>query len=393
MTSTQSTRFAPMLLGLAVAMGSMIALAPAGATNPGSSTPARPTATHWLCRPGLANNPCIGNLSTLVVPAVGPSIVRTLSLAKHPPVDCFYAYPTVSQQPSLNANLAVEPSEAAIASSQAAPFSQVCRVFAPIYRQVTSRRLSGLATPPARQGLETSYNSLLSGFRAFLAQEPKGRHFVLLGHSQGAAMLIRLIRSQIDPNPSLRSRLLSALIIGGNLTVPKGKKVGGAFRHIPLCSSGHQLGCAIAYSSFSQSDPPGTNALFGIPGQGVSYLWGQTSRAPSLEVACVNPAAFSNGFARLNPRWPDDASMTSQTGYLTYPSLYRSECAWDHGSHYLEVAAEPTTSYPAIVHPNDRPIVQSFGPKWGLHANDVNIAQGDLIAFVARQEFYLLHHR
>ena len=388
MSAGVTHRFSGAVATIALLVGVLSVPTAAAAT----STSSRPAAkTVWLCKPGLAQNPCTGNLSTLVVPAVGPSIVRPISVAKNPPVDCFYAYPTVSQQPGLNANLAIETNEITVAHSQAGPFSQVCRVFAPMYRQVTVHGLFGLVAPQAKASLDRSYSSLLSGFRAFLAQEPKGRHFVLLGHSQGAAMLIRLIKAQIDPNPALRRRLLSALIIGGNLTVPKGRTVGGAFAHIPLCSSGHQLSCAVAYSSFLESDPPASNAFFGIPGQGVGLMWGQTSRSRSLEVACVNPAAFSRGFARLNPRWPDRTSVA--VGYFTYPTLYRSACAWDNGSHYLEVATEPASHYPASVHPNDRPVVYSLGSQWGLHTDDVNIAQGDLIAFVARQEFFLQHHR
>ena len=388
MSAARTTRIAAVTLSLAMAMGALSM--PAASAAPRGSQPVS-SKTVWLCRPGLAHNPCTGDLNTLVVPAVGRSIVRPIAVAKNPPVDCFYAYPTVSQQPGLNANLAIEANEINVAYSQAGPFSQVCRVFAPMYRQVTVHGLFGLTGPQVQSSLDTSYRSLLSGFKAFLAQEPKGRHFVVLGHSQGAAMLIRLVRSEIDPNPTLRSRLLSALIIGGNLTVKKGARSGGAFRHIPLCSSGHQLSCAIAYSSFSQSQPPTPSSYFGIPGQGVSLMWGQTSRSSALEVACTSPAAFSKGFARLNPRWPDHTDPG--VGYLTYPTLYRGQCAWDHGAHYLEVAAEPSTSYPSVVHPNDRPLVQSLGAQWGLHMDDVNIAQGDLVAFVARQEFFLLHHR
>ena len=388
MSAARTTRISAAMLSLAMAVGAVMApTASAAASTPKAKAPA----TVWLCRPGLAQNPCTGDLDTLVVPAVGRSIVRPIAVAKNPPVDCFYAYPTVSQQPGLNANLDIEANEINVAYSQAGPFSQVCRVFAPMYRQVTVHGLFGLTGPQVKSSLDTSYNSLLSGFRAFLAQVPKNRRFVVLGHSQGAAMLIRLVRSQIDPNPALRSRLLSALIIGGNLTVKRGSKLGGAFSHIPLCSSGHQLGCAIAYSAFSQSEPPTADSFFGIPGQGVSLMWGQTSKSASLEVACTSPAAFSKGFARLNPRWPDRSHPG--VGYFTYPTLYRGQCTTDHGAHYLDVAAEPSTSYPAAVHPNERPLVQSLGSQWGLHMDDVNIAQGDLVAFVARQEFYLRNHR
>ena len=58
-----------------------------------------------------------------------------------PAIDCFYVYPTVSDQTTTLANLHIDPEERSVALYQAARYSQYCRVFAPMYRQVT---LSGL---------------------------------------------------------------------------------------------------------------------------------------------------------------------------------------------------------------------------------------------------------
>ena len=88
-------------------------------------------------------------------------------------------------------------------------------------------------------------------------------------------MLIRLIRSQIDANPALRKRLVSAIVLGGNVQVPAGKSVGGSFQHVPACTAASQTGCVIAYSSFPSQPPAFT--LFGRPGTGVSLLSGQTA--------------------------------------------------------------------------------------------------------------------
>ncbi len=57
--------------------------------------------------------------------------------AKNPPIDCFYVYPTVSGQPGPNADLTIDPEETAVAETQASRFSQVCRVYAPMYPQLT----------------------------------------------------------------------------------------------------------------------------------------------------------------------------------------------------------------------------------------------------------------
>ena len=375
-------------IGVIVLLATVSGLVPAVAESAGAKSASAPKTT-WLCKPGQSPDPCTQNISSAVVPAVGAPTVVHVAQPSSPPVDCFYAYPTVSSQSTPNSNLTVGPEQTYIAADQAAPFSQVCRVFAPMYRQMTIHELFSKDAAGQKRALDIAYASLAQGFAAFLAQEPKGRHFVLLGHSQGAAMLIHLIAKVIDPNPALRARLVSALLLGGNLTVAKGKTVGGAFQHIPLCTSGHQLSCAVAYSSF-YSAPPKTS-YFGIPGQGVSLLWGQTSRSSNLQVACVNPASFGPGSVRLGVRFLN--TDFPGAGYVTYPGLYRSQCMRVNGATFLHVTVEPSSAYPAAAHPNQRPTVASSGKNWGLHDYDVNLAAGDLVSLVARQEFYLHNHR
>ena len=47
---------------------------------------------------------------------------------------------------------------------------------------------------------------VLSAWQGYLADHNDGRPIVFIGHSQGAAMLIRLLQSQVDPNSALRAR-------------------------------------------------------------------------------------------------------------------------------------------------------------------------------------------
>ena len=66
-----------------------IALAPASAG----------AATKWLCRPGLADNPCTPSLKTTEISPTGQiEGIKNVKPAKHPKIDCFYVYPTVSDQ-------------------------------------------------------------------------------------------------------------------------------------------------------------------------------------------------------------------------------------------------------------------------------------------------------
>jgi hypothetical protein len=339
---------------------------------------------EWLCRPGSVPDPCTGDLATTVVPASGPTTVTHPTPAVDPPVDCFYVYPTVSTQKGPVANLTVDPSETAVARSQASYFSQVCRVYAPVYPQLT---LQGILDPASLTAGDVAgaYAGVLAAWRDYLATYNRGRGVVLIGHSQGAALLIQLLQHQIDDDPAVRSHLVSAVLLGGNVTVPVGGTVGGSFTHIPACTADTQTGCVIAYSSFDQ--PPPADSLFGRPGAGVSRLSGSGTTA-GLQVLCTNPAALGGGTAVLDPVFPTRSTTRGlgglsgttppalSTPFVSEPDLYSGTCRSEGGATWLQVDAP-------VVPGDPRPVVgPTLGPTWGLHLVDVNIALGDLVALV-----------
>src|SRR5579859_7796066 len=286
----------------AVIVAAVSAMFAVGCTGPARSLP-RPTPTPsgkrlaviprrdragivWLCRPGLAGDPCAGGLSTTVVAGDGHRAVKLAVASGSSRFDCFYVYPTVSSESTVNADLAVQPAEVSVAMGQAARFSQVCDVWAPMYRQITVDGLGRAYLDPDPGKI--AYASVLSAWKDFIAHYDNGRPVIFIGHSQGSSMLIRLLRAEVDPNPVLLRRTVVAILAGGNVTVPTGRTEGATFRHLPLCASRRQTGCVIAYSSFPAQPPASSN--FGRPGQGVSIYSGQTATT-GVEVACVNPAA------------------------------------------------------------------------------------------------------
>ena len=99
------------------------------------------------------------------------------------------------------------------------------------------------------------YNDVVDAWNYYLQHDNNGRGVVLVGHSQGSGVLTQLIRNEIDGKP-VQSRLVSAMLLGTSLPVPRGKDVGGAFKYIPLCRSASQTGCVIAYASFRSTIPP-----------------------------------------------------------------------------------------------------------------------------------------
>ena len=338
----------------------------------------------WLCEPGKSPNPCTSSLSSTAVLPNGTHHGEPTPAPVAGNLDCFYVYPTVSQQSTANANLQIEPAETNVAIAQAARFSSACRVWAPMYRQRTVNDLfnpqHGAATSPQNQ---LALASVRAAWRDYLAHDNHGRRVVLIGHSQGAAMLIRLIREDIDPDPAMRSKIALAILAGGNVTIPPGSRLGGgltggSFQHMPLCTRQGQSGCVIAYSTFP-SQPPAFS-LFGRAGAGVSALSGET--ASDRQVACVNPAALSaapSAVAALHPYVPSaqlPAAGTS-TPWASFPGRYRAQCRHSGTATWLEVTPTSKSTGATTL------LQQNLGPAWGYHIVDINLALGDLVNDVA----------
>src|SRR4051795_13762138 len=123
-----------------------------------------------------------------------------------------------------------------------------------------------------------AYSDVAAAWQDYLATRNNGRPFVLVGHSQGSALLQQLIAREIETNPLVAARMKLAILPGFNLIIPQGKLVGGTFKKTPLCSSEGQTGCVISYPSLSDNNVRPVGAMFGIADQ------------PGMTVACVNPA-------------------------------------------------------------------------------------------------------
>ena len=357
--------------------------APASTAPDPAATAAVPDDTVWLCRPGLAGNPCAGDLAATAIKAAGSTSLEPAAPAKDPPIDCFYVYPTVSRQKGTNATLAIDPAERAVAIAQAARFSQVCNVYAPMYQQLT---LAAIANPASIDIVSAvvAYQGVAAAFNDYMANYNHGRGIVFIGHSQGAFMLTALLKAEVDSKPETRRLLVSALLMGGNVTVPIGKSVGGDFANIPACSSTTQVGCVVAYSSFDTTPP--ANALFGRTNSALNIFGSDTSG--TMQVLCVNPAAPGGGSAQLTPYLPTQdlsallgtgapkAPVAVKTPFVTYPGEFSAHCQTSSGATWLQID-RPTTRT------DHRPGVSGLGsPRWGLHVVDVNIALGNLVDLV-----------
>ena len=352
---------------------------------------------NWLCRPGR-QDACAVDLSTTLVAADGTLTRESWKADPNAPIDCFYVYPTVSAEPTLNSDMNPGPEERRIVASQVARFASDCRVYAPMYRQISLAGLRAGRLGPAdgsllltRNGVTLeraiAYHDVVDAWHDYLEHDNRGRGFVLIGHSQGSFMLADLIHDEIDGQP-VQSRLVSAILLGMNLPVQPGKDVGGAFQRVPLCRSRTQTGCVVSYAAFRSTAPPPGDTLFG--------------RAPAaMTSACTNPAALGGGSAELHAylntsglpfasRAPTTAWVTPlatiETPFVSVPGLLTGQCVSNERGSYLEITVHGDPSDPrADDIPGDVVTNGRVNPAWGLHLIDVNLTLGNLIELVRDQ--------
>jgi hypothetical protein len=342
-----------------------------------------PDNTVWLCRPGLTANPCEGDLSATSIDASGTATPQPAAPAADPPIDCFYVYPTVSRQKTVNADLTIDEEQRGVAIAQAALFSKVCRVYAPMYPQLTLEAISNPSRIKYADAM-TAYTSVADSFRNYMANYNHGRGIVFIGHSQGSMMLMALLKFQVDGDAALRRQLVSALLIGGNVTVPVGKLVGGDFSNIPACTSTSQTGCVVAYSSYDRTPP--ADAPFARVTATFNFF--NRSSAVPQQVLCVNPASPGGGTATLKPYIPTAGLeyllgraapvLSPFTPFITYPNLYRAHCANSGGASWLQIDRIGGAA-------DKRPAAKAGSASWGLHTLDVTLALGNLVDLVGAQ--------
>ena len=296
--------------------------------------------TVWLCRPGQGDDPCTASLLTTVVGVNGTKRVVDYEPASDPSIDCFYLYPNITHQHVPNANLHIDPQETAIAELEASPFSQVCRVFAPMYRERTDLDPSSAADD------QVTARSVLAAWDDYLEHYNEGRGVVLIGHSEGSHELADILIQHVDRVPSVRKLLVSAIITGQDLVVYKHGF--GPLKTIGPCRSGTQTGCVVGYNAYSQTPP--SDSKFGRV-------------APSLaghpvEDVCTNPAGLGGGSGELISMYRTHLPTqevagsvvegifgshppTSSTPWIEYDGLYSASCATVNGADVLKVVARP----------------------------------------------------
>ncbi len=162
------------------------------------------------------------------------------------PIDVFYVHPTTWIETFSTGNAPLDDEDAnreaeAAARYQASAFNYAGRVFAPRYRQASLITYADDISGDAPAVIEAAYRDVEAAFAQYLDARSSGRDFVLVGHSQGASHLVRLLRDHVDGQP-LAERLVAAYLIG-ELVGPE------TFTSLQPCAAPTARGCVVTYAS------------------------------------------------------------------------------------------------------------------------------------------------
>jgi hypothetical protein len=178
--------------------------------------------------------------------------------------------------------------------------------------------------------------------------------------------------------------VVSALLLGGRVTVPEGRDVGGSFQHLPACRTKKQTQCVVAYNSFDTTPP--SDSLFGRVAELGSGVLSGTK--PGDHVLCVNPATLGAESGRLDSFFKTEPfpstlgavekpQFDEPTPWVETPGQYTATCMESDGTNWLQIDHDPNDARPAVF--------PALGANWGLHLVDVNLALGNLVDLVGTQ--------
>ncbi len=336
--------------------------------------------SNWLCHPSLEMDACDTDLATTIVKTDGATNLETFTLAEAPKFDCFYIYPTVSEDTSPNSDMVANAEERQVIQQQFARFGSICRLYAPLYRQVTlTHLLSFMATGEYKAHPTLNYDDVKSAWETYLAEENQGRGIILLGHSQGADLILQLTSAEIADS-DVMDRIISVMPIGTNIYPDET----GAYP-LPPCETASDTGCMVGYVSFRGDRAPPTDTPLG------------KTQSANKRALCVNPAIVSGDDGVLNANLARRAfaagvegtfgeGVQVETPFAAVPGLLTAECRNNDTHTWLaiNINADPEDARTDDI-TGDVVIDGLILEDWGLHLIDMNAAMGNLISLGQQQ--------
>jgi Protein of unknown function (DUF3089) len=165
-------------------------------------------------------------------------------------VDVFFIHPTGylnggDWNSPMNPKSRTEENTQWMLANQASAYNGCCNVYAPRYREASIFRYWSAPDDIAQKTMDFAYADVVRAFDYYMANENKGRPFIIASHSQGTWHALRLIQEKID-GTNLQPSMIAAYIIGGQVTNAEVN----ALKSVKVCDGPAETGCIVHWATF-----------------------------------------------------------------------------------------------------------------------------------------------
>nr|WP_301332669.1 DUF3089 domain-containing protein [Parerythrobacter lacustris] len=241
----------------------------------------------WLSRPGMGT----GDPARWQPAQVRDGVAMPLPVDDAPDFAVFFIHPT-SYLDRANWNAPIDdPQSQNVAriyvKGMASPFNAASEIWAPRYRQAT---MGSFLTKgeEGQKAIDAAYRDVKQAYGFFVASVDQNTPIVLVGHSQGALHLLRLLREEVAGS-DIAPRVAAVYAIGWPISVEQDLPALG----FPACATPGQPGCILSWSSFAEPADP--SALLETYAGSIGF---DGKPRGESRILCINPLTGSvNGEA------------------------------------------------------------------------------------------------
>lgn len=192
------------------------------------------------------------------------------------PVDVFYIHGTGYVNNSrwtspMRSNTATEDNAKFSLANEASIFNGCCNIYAPHFREASIFAYMALSDVERDRLLDAVYEDIASAFKYYWEHYNKNRPFVIVSHSQGTHLAMRLLL-EIDAAPSIAERLVVGYLVGSG-PVSLTEVYVESLQHFHVCRNATDTHCIVHWNTYGEN---GAEKMFSSP-------------EPSL---CVNPLSW-----------------------------------------------------------------------------------------------------
>ncbi len=239
------------------------------------------------------------------------------------PVDVFYIHGTgylnnASWTAPIKQGTATEDNGRFSLANEASIFNACCNIYAPNFREASIFAYMSLSVDERDRLLNTVYIDIANAFAYFLAHHNNGRPFIIVSHSQGTHLALRLL-TDIDKQAQVADNVVAVYAIGSGPVSLTGQQLDN-FTHFHVCSAPSDTSCLVHWDSYGEH---GTEKLLNSPEQSI----------------CVNPLSWRTDENKI--------SLNKHLGAVPISGAYTMKLVGDDASNNVTFFApeKPMRNY------------------------------------------------